>query len=358
VFQSIAERNKPTAVDTSAMATGVAQSVKDAQAEADKYVEKTAYKGVNDKQIKKAASGDDKAFQEIANLFAAPDAQAGNLDLSVDTTYSDLDKLDSRVGVAELIGKQAGKDYDPRLGKFDAALTMSDAGFQKTREDLDKQAEKARTSIGEIDTKAEATAQAKLTEQQKKAKKAALDQIRSSLLAEQKEAEAARAAEIAARQGLAGDNDFVTREKLAAQSELLEADPSLMQYMLESNPYFKQVDPRSFYNVNMDPGALGAFYDKGDVATFNRLNDLLGLGGGKRMAEISGDKTAAQAFDKGAYQRAVTAAIESMRRDEANKAAAGARGGGGSAKAPSPATDLIKKLDPRKVEKDPRKWRP
>jgi hypothetical protein len=371
VFQQISERNKPQELGAIGdISTGIASSVQKAQTEADKYVAGQKVKAPTDKDVAKAGKGNESAFSNIAQFLGGAPAVAQDFDTTAELDNANIEALGSRTGVAGLIAKQAGTGYDPRLGNFDASLTMADQGFQKSKADIDKQAAKAEKQLGNIDAKAEKDAQKALSNKEKAARKALLAQIQSLRDAEIAQAEEAMQFERDRRQGMGSslapaDNAARTaagNQGMAASYAELAKDPSLAPYLDRAR--FDMNDANPYIGINQDVGGIGAYLGDSDRAQFNRLNDLFALGGGKRAAELAdpGTKTGAYNFNQAAYSQALRAAAERIKSGQKPAESGtgkttketGGKGPGGPAIYANPAGAVSKTYE--QIKKNPKKY--
>lgn len=322
VFQQISERNKPQALGAFGdLSSGITSSVQKAQTEADKYVAGQKVKAPTEKDVAKAGKGNESAFSNISQFLGGAPAVAQDFDTTAELDTAGIESLGSRTGVADLIAKQAGKNYDRRLGNFDASLTMADQGFQKSKADIDKQAATAEKQLGKIDEKAEKQAQKALSSQEKTARKALLKQIQSQRDAEIAQAEEAMQFERQRRQGMGSSlapGDIAARAEagnkgMAASYAELAKDPNLAPYLNQAR--FDLNDANPYVGINQDVGDIGAYLGDSDRAQFNRLNDLFALGGGTRAAELAAPvaKTDAYNFNQAAYAQALRSAAERLK---------------------------------------------
>lgn len=264
----------------------------------------------------------DQAKRKLQESINAKAPESKEFESAVDTSFTDVDRLGSVSGLADLYQKgSAGGEYSSKLAKFDAAKLSGEKDFQNTKKAIQEGAAGVRQRQEDLAGPGQSDIEKNQKALFENAQAQKMSAIRDALVGAQGDIQSDLKSAAERQNAVKVSPDMAAYHKKAMEEVLAENPDFAGTLSSQLNPYEMQ----RFWS---DPAALSAadVTTEADVGRFSNINDLLAQAGGDPRGELSvGGGRGAGAFDMEGYKKGLRsmaqASANSTKSGQAKKAA-------------------------------------
>jgi len=285
IMQKAQKSNMDTSKFTEGIQSNIAQNQKKLEDDASSFVQNQtgrARQGVSAENVRAAAQGDADAYSRVENTIRGPGTRAENFQFAGNNNFQDLDNMSTQSGLQASLSKKGPAMYNQGQAALDSMLISKDKNYQKNLLEAKKQRDALKSRQAEIEGGAmQQQAQSQIDAIENQARQDALAQLTGY------RGELDRGVDT--RMG--NYYNYLEQARLRGGGELSSLENELRNEIARENSalsdFAKQadVDEGGYLRLNSNQRGRDDFYTSDIAQQYNRLQDLLGVGG-KRYTGI------------------------------------------------------------------------